>query len=331
MSEPKSNVALLKQDDFIKKSHEIVFSQLDLTPIEHDIFAMFLKRLAFDNREDYLLPNEDGKLVYTGKPLSYEFSSEELKNWFHIEPSVFKRVLYEPCKRLMGKNIGLKSKDEFKHTALFKEISYKRGVLTITPNDILLPAYFGGSRGHARVSDIEFRSLKKESSKKLYAILSRFKDHGSGTVGYRTLKELYGLFGLLDEEGGLKKQSFTKLSLFINRVIRPAIAEIELIEPRIRFYSDSSSPQYYGFRTGKEGRKVVKLEFLYYWDSTSKEQVLDQELTPLERAVVIHCKILANEEVTQDEIEILKTNLSDFVLSGNNVCDKAIELINTLT
>lgn len=331
MSESRSNVALHKQDDFIKKSHEIVFSQLDLTPIEHDIFAMFLKRLAFDNREDYLLPAEDGKLIYTGKLLAYEFTSEEIKNWFHIEPSVFKRVLYEPCKRLMGKSIGLKSKDEFKHTALFKEIGYKRGVLTIIPNDILLPAYFGGSRGHARVSDIEFRSLKKESSKKLYAILSRFKDHGSGTVGYRTLSELYGLFGLLDEEGGLKKTTFSKLSLFLNRVIKPAITEIEQVEPRIKFYADDASPQYYGFRVGKEGRKVVKLEFLYYWEDSSQEQVLDQHLTPLERSKVIHCKILADEGVTQEELELLKQNLIAFVLDGNDVCEKARELINTLT
>lgn len=331
MTDKKNTAVSQKQTDFIKKSHEIVFSQLDLSPIEYDIFALFLKRLAFDERDNYLVPDEHtGDLVYNGKPLEYVVNSEELRNWFGLEPAVFKTVLDAPCERLMSKNIGIKSREGFEYISLFKKIKYNRGTLTIIPNDILLPAYFGGSLGHARVSDLEFRSLKKESSKKLYSILSRFKDHKSGTVGYRTLHDLYGLFGLLDKKGELKKTSFSKSSLFINRVIKPAIKEIEKVDPRIKFYSDASSPQNYGFRTAKSGRKITKLEFLYYWENNTEEQILDDELTPLERATVIHCKILADEEVTQEELELLKSQLMEFVLAGNSLCDRARDLMNTL-
>ena len=36
------------------------------------------------------------------------------------------------------------------------------------------------------------------------------------------------------------------------------------------------------------------------------------------------------EEVTQEELELLKSQLMEFVLAGNAVCDRARELINTL-
>ncbi len=307
--------------DFIKKSHEIVFSQLDLTPVEYDIFALMLRSLAYEVKEDFFA-ERGGQLVYNGKPLELVFNSDELQSWFNVRSGALKNVLYNPCDRLSTKKIGLSTENQFDFIPLFKRIKYDNGILTITPNDVLLPAYFGGSLGHARVSAKEFRRLKRDSSKKLYSILSRFKDSGSGKVGPKPLNELYGYFGMLNQKGELKKSQYERFSVFASRVIRPAIEEIESVDSNIRFYSDPDQLNYYGFKVIKRGRKIVKVEFLYSWQGESRRRVASR-LSAVEQAKAIHEKIMNNDNVTNDELIVLKGCLTELVIEGVYICDLA--------
>lgn len=310
---------------YIKKSHEIVFSQLDLTPIEYDILALMLSRLNFEKSSDYFT-NRDGKIVYTGKSVEFTFNAGELKEWFGIESSKFKNVLYNPCLRLTSKNIGLKSKNGFDFISLFKRIKYEDGSLTIIPNELLLPAYFGGSLGYSKVSSVEFRKLKRDTSKKLYMMLSRFKDSGSGRIGPIELNDLYGLFGMLNEKGELKKSLYSRFSVFAKRVISPAIKEIESIDSNIRFFFSSDKVPRYGYGVIKKGRSIEKVVFLYEWDSEEPEK----EEAPLDSAKLIHAKIVNKEPVTNEELSTLHDNLTELILDGMKVSDSALVLIKEM-
>ncbi|MGF1905248.1 replication initiation protein [Aliivibrio salmonicida] len=313
---------------FIKKSHEIVFSQLSLSPVEHDIFAMFLKRLGLDSKSDYFNLIDD-EYVHNGKRAEYVFNSTEIEEWFGISNKRFKSVLFQPCNRLASKKIGLSDKDSFDFIPLFKRIKYDRGTLTVVPNDELLLAYFGGSLGHSQVSQLEFRQMKLESSKRLYSILSRFKTKGK--VPAKSLIELYGYFGLLDESGNLSKKTYEKTTIFIDRIIKPAIKEVSECDQNIGFYSSKEQPKNFGYKLIKSGRKIEKIEFLYNWDIPSHKTELAEELSPLEMATVVYCKINNDESVSKDEIELLKENLMTLQIEeGFELTGKVISAIQSL-
>ncbi|RJX68697.1 replication initiation protein [Vibrio sinensis] len=268
--------------NFFKKSHELIFSRLDLTAREHDMLALFLSRLHKDHWSDY----QAGKDVLAPQ---YTFHSDVLKDWFGISSKQLYPTLKPVAERLSGRKIGL-SNDEvemFDFLPLFARVTYKSGSLSIVPNAELMTAYLAQSAGHAQVNHKSFRALKSEHSKRLYAILSRFKSPGT-KLHPQSITQLHGLFGLLDERGKLSKKSYTNNKVFIERCIRKPITEMMQcpeIFSELEFLIDEKSGSY-GYRPIQRGRKIIQLEFLFRWKVSDNKgeaayrKKLEEELVP---------------------------------------------------
>ncbi|WP_241905426.1 replication initiation protein [Enterovibrio norvegicus] len=293
---------------FFKKSHDLLFSQLSLSPREHDIMALLLSRLHQEHWQSYI----DGTAI---RAPAYQFKSDVLCEWLGVSSTNLYNTLSGPAENLANRAIGIRQPDrkEFDFVSLFKRLSYKDAVLTIIPNDELMKEYLGVSQGHAQVDHHVFRKLKKEHSKRLYPLLSRFKNEAH-TLHPQTIEELHGFFGLLNEKGQLIKTSFTNNKVFIDRCIRQPIEEIAKHDPNLEFLvSDTGT---FGYKAIKSGRKIAKVEFLYRW----RRPVNKQEQA--ERAK------LANEVAPLDCAEMVYDLVQQFVPgdSGN----PSVEELNTM-
>lgn len=242
--------------EFFKKSHNLVFSQLALSAVEHDIMALFLTRLA---KEDW---------SGCDNPPRYLFGSDVLEEWFGIRKTYLFSSLLTPSDRLSKRRIGVvsegkKGKGGFDFIPLFNRLRYKDGVLLIVPNGELREQYLCLSQGHSQVPHRQFRKLKSEYSKRLLTMLCRFKT--SGTLHPQTISELHAFFGLLDEKGQLVVKTMATNSVFLRRVVQLAVKEIQVVlSDQITFSIGASSGQV-GYETIKKGRSIDKVQFLYEW------------------------------------------------------------------
>lgn len=287
-------------NDFFKKSHALVFSQLGLTAREHDTFALFLSRL----HEDHWLAYQDGRHVYAPE---YTFQSEVLKEWFGLSSKQLYPTLKPMAARLASRKVGLiNEKDqEFDFMPLFSRVAYKKGALIMVPNAELMDAYLAQSAGHAQINHLSFRSLKSEHSKRLYTILSRFKKSGM-ILHEQTIEQLHGLFGLLDEKGKLTKSSYSNNKVFLERCIRKPIEELsssEEVKKELGFLVDPDSGSY-GYKARYRGKTIVALEFLFQWKQKS-----DNKAEAIERSK------LAEEKVPDNPMLMLAKEAFNIVLS----------------
>ncbi|GIU42785.1 hypothetical protein TUM4438_10150 [Shewanella sairae] len=299
------NVRDIKKD-FFKKSHELVFSQLSLSPIQHDVFALFLSRFEKENWDEYL---QTGDLKDIPE---YEFHSDLLSSWFKASKGHLSTLLKKPCQGLASSIVGIPSEDgDFRFIPLFSDIKYKKGMLSLVPNYKLLDAFIGASKGHSLIPHKEFRDLKLESSKRLYTILCRFKTHGK--LHPQSLSQLYSLFGLVDESGKLKKKTYSVTGNFISRIIKPAIEEIDRLDPEIKFFVDATTDNY-GFSYQKQGRKISGIEFLFEWKSNNSIGKVELNY---DSAVNTYCELM-DLKLLPSEVELnnLKNHLADVVLAG---------------
>lgn len=301
-------ISQVSTDTFFKKSHELVFSQLSLTPVEHDILALMLSSIHQSHWQEY---------EECATPLAlpvYKYTSKELSDWFRVEPGNLHKVLKEPAARLTARSIGIQddNKKSFRFTALFSHIEYKDGCLYIAPNHALMNEYLGISKGHSQIPKLEFRLLKRDSSKRLYSMLCRFKN-GSGSLNFMSIDQLHGIFGLKNQKGELAKKTYATVGNFVSRIIKPAIEEIENVEPRIKFLEDEHSGNR-GFEYKKEGRKVVAIRFIYAWDTPCNEAPVQEG--SIEMAKVAYSKICNKEPVSRPEIDALKVHAGSLMLQG---------------
>ena len=242
----------------IKKGHQLVFSQQDLTAREADMFALMVAHM---NPEDWDTQTPE-----------YSFSAHQLSEWLNIESKHVGYTLDPVAERLAKKTIGIRSdtannEREFDHITLFKRIYYKNRTLTMIPNDELKSEYIKYKQGFALINTLNYLALKKEYAKRLYELLSRFKSGGT-SIRKQSLDDLRGLFGILDERGRLKndKKSFKNNSVLINRCIKSSIEEIST-NPKTKkeiIFLDSDDG-HKGFNLIKQGRTIVGIEFLYRW------------------------------------------------------------------
>ncbi len=256
---------------FFKKSHELIFSQLGLSAREHDMMALFLSRLHEDHWKDYL----DKKDIHAPR---YTFHSDVLKDWFGLSAKQLYPTLRPAAERLAGRKVGIANEgaEEFDFIPLFSRVQYKKGQLSVVPNSELINAYIDYSAGHGQINHKAFRSLKSEHSKRLYTILSRFKDKGK--LHPQSMSQLHGLFGLLDEKGKLLKRSYAQNKVFIERCIKKPIEEMSRspdVMAELQFSRDDVSGNL-GFAPVMRGRKIVSVEFLYHWRK-SDQKALDVE------------------------------------------------------
>lgn len=266
---------------FFKKSHELVFSQLGLSAREHDMMALFLSRLHKDHWTDFLEKRDIHAPRYT-------FSSDVLKEWFGLSSKQLYPTLRPVAERLSGRKVGVNNdkEQEFDFIPLFARVKYQKGELSIVPNSELINAYIDYSAGHAQINHKAFRSLKSEHSKRLYTLLSRFKD--KGTLHPQSIETLHGLYGLLDEKGQLLKNSYRQNKVFIDRCIRKPIKEMmdcPEVSREIEFHTDAETGNV-GFAPVMRGRRMVAIQFLYRWQTDigkaekAERKALEQEPVP---------------------------------------------------
>ncbi|MDF5188594.1 replication initiation protein, partial [Vibrio parahaemolyticus] len=177
----------------IKKGHQLVFSRQDLSAREADMFALMIAHMKANDWE-HSTPH-------------YEFTSHQLSEWLGVESKHIGSNLSPVANRLASRKIGIKIETckgdvEFDYRPLFKHIAYKNGTLTMVPNDMLKSEYIEYNQSFALINTRNFFDVKKEYSKRLYELLSRFKDKGF-EMHQQKLEELKGVFGLLDEAGKL--------------------------------------------------------------------------------------------------------------------------------
>lgn len=304
--------------DFFKKSHQLVFSQLALSPIEHDIMALFLTRLAKEHWEEYLR----GEYRIETVP-RYEFTSDVLSEWFNIEKSYLFSTLLKPSDRLSSQKIGIRSETNksFTFIPLFKRIHYKGGVLTVVPNDELLQEYLCLSQGHSQIPHKQFRSIPLEHGKRLFSMLCRFR-YG-GTLHAQTISDLHGFFGLCNQNGKLIKTTYSNTSVFISRIIKTAIASIDQNVPEIEFHLDNKTGNL-GYSYVKKGRTIVAINFLFSWADKVNMDLQKVELT-LDDAKRTHTEIISHSSVPSSyEVDNLKKHMATMLLSGFSFGDEFV-------
>lgn len=312
--------------DFFRQAHRLVFSQLSMSPVEHDIFALLLSRL---DKDHWVVSDTSVSTPPTIPSPHYSFTSNVLCEWLKVDNRSLYNVIKDPAKRLSEKTIGLQepNKRRFIFRSLFKQVSYEDGVLTIVPNDLLMNEYLCLSQGHSQIYNDTFTALETDYAKRLYTALCRFK-YGQGKLNPFSLEELHAFFGLLDEKGKLIKKTYARTNSFIERIISPAIREIESKERRIKFLIDEKT-QNLGWSYKKQGRKITHIEFLFYWvdpvqiDAAEKKErkKLGDERNPLELAKETWAVVdgfVANSDgnPTVEELNNLTVNISLLMQSG---------------
>lgn len=250
-----------------KKGHKLLFSQQDLSQREADIFALMMISMKPSDWE------QQGTPVYT-------YSAAQLTEYLGIKSSEIGKTLNPVADRLTKKNIGIPTNDEneFDYVGIFKRVRYKDRILTVIPNDELKDAFIDYQNGFALINSKSFLSLNKEYSKRLYEILSRFKNRKTKLHDFG-INELKGLFGLLQPDGNIKanKKSFKNNRLFIDCCIKSSILHIEtdsLSRKEILFHDsvDSfSGEETHGYEVIRKGRNITGIRFRYRWIAQPSE------------------------------------------------------------
>ncbi|GAD91212.1 hypothetical protein VHA01S_074_00030 [Vibrio halioticoli NBRC 102217] len=290
----------------IKKGHQLVFSRQDLSSREADLFALMIANMGAADWDGNQTPY-------------YEFTSHNLTGWLNIESKHVGTLLSPVAERLSTRKIGIESKDhkgdlEFQYQPLFKRISYKNGVLTMVPNDLLRTEYIAYNQGFALINTKNFLELKREYSKRLYELLSRFKDQGTH-IGKRSLVELKGLFGLLDEKGKLRsdKTSFANNGVFLQRCIRESIHEL-MANPstnkELVFYEGPSGNL--GYEPFKHGRSIAAIEFKVRWVKKGAVQELNDADAMATIKKLENKRLSQRQELETKELYLLKSAYEHF-------------------
>jgi plasmid replication initiation protein len=254
----------------IKKGHQLVFSRQDLSAREADLVALMMAHMK-PKDWDHRTP-------------SYEFPCANLSEWLEIDSRHVGSVLAPVAERLKNRAVGIKvigegGDTEFDFIPFFKRLKYANGILIMIPNDELRSEYIDYNQGFALINTKNFFNLKREYSKRLYEILSRFKNKGT-SMHPQSILDLKGYFGILDERGKLKadKISFKNNSVFMQRCIRESIQEIAKnrnTSKELQFLTSENGDL--GFRLIKQGRRIVGIEFLCQWIESTTIQALNTQ------------------------------------------------------
>lgn len=244
----------------IKKGHELVFSQQDLTAREANIFGLMVANMKPED--------------WDGNTPEYKFTASQLSEWLGLNNRAIGSQLKSVVSRLSSRKIGIivdKPGDtEFEFTPLFKKVIYKDRTLTLIPNDALSREYIEYNQGFSLINTKSFFGLKREYTKRLYEILSRFKSNGTNLKPI-AIEDLKAFMGILNEDGSLKenKSSFKNTSVFLTRCIKDSIEELSADAKTRKEILFQDSEDGLGIKLHKHGRHIYAVEFLYRWINTA--------------------------------------------------------------
>ena len=244
----------------IKKGHQLVFSQQDLTAREANLFGLMIAHMRPEDWD-------------SGTP-EYTFTAAQLSEWLGLNNRAIGSQLKGVVSRLASRKIGIineKGRDtEFEFTPLFGKAIYKDRVLTLKPNVELVSEYIAYNKGFALIETKSYLGLKREYTKRLYEILSRFKS-GGNKLNIMSVDEIKAFMGLLTESGELKpdKHSFKSTSVVLRYCIKESIAELVSNARTNKELLFNQSKDGLGFKYHKHGRNIFAVEFLFSWVDVS--------------------------------------------------------------
>lgn len=279
-----------KSPEVFKKSHELIFSRQKLTAHEQNIFNLMIAHMRSEHWDNPIGP-------------TYEFPAQLLSEWFGIESNYLSSTLSPVADRLAKRTVGFANeKGDWDYIPIISRISYKNGRLTIIPNSHLKEQYIDYSRsGYALINRKPLYKLKKTYSKRLYEILSRFKQERKGYKQHPlSITQIQGYFGLFDEKGNLNKESKSlgTTSVFIKRCIEEPLKEIaDTCGHELIFFEHEGR---LGFSLIKNGKKTVGLKFHYRWiDQTvdMSEETAKSTIKELETRRLLKKERLGNEDL----------------------------------
>lgn len=297
----------------VRKSHLLLMSPQNLTSKQQEMLLLFCSKL---NGDDYDLP-----ALIEGVPQSeqdkflacptFEFHSNVLCEWFNIEKTqLYSRIT--PIAESLSKQVfAYKEEDakggEFKFRTLFSEISYKNSTLKLIPNNLMFRMLIDYSKGYALINHHTFRAISGEYGKQLYKLLSRWKED---TNPMRTIliADLQLLFGVFDKKGKAIKASLAKPSMFIARVIEPAIKELMAVEDvkKELLFNKSKDGTHIGMELFKKGRTFHEVEFLYQWVTVkSKPEMNESSALQIIQDLAITKRLINKVELSVDELTTL--------------------------
>jgi hypothetical protein len=280
--------------EVFKKSHELIFSRQRLTSHEQNIFNLMIAHM----KEDHWKVNSVGP--------SYEFPAQTLSDWFDIDSNHLSSTLSPVADRLATRTVGFVNHEtkEWDYIPILSRIKYKNAKLVIIPNPELKEQYIDFSiNGYALINRKPLYKLKKTYSKRLYEILSRFKQSHYKQRPL-TIDELKGFFGLFDEKGKMNKgnKSLENTGVFIKRCVADSFEEIaEVCKHELMLFKSDKGEM--GYSLIKKGRITTGIKFHYRWidrkvsmsESTAKKVLSDLETK----------RLLKKEQLSIEELNML--------------------------
>lgn len=276
--------------EVFKKSHELIFSRQRMSSHEQNVFNLMIAHM----REDH----------WEGKTPSYEFPAQTLSDWFDIKSNHLSSTLAPVADRLASRTVGFINEEtkEWDYLPLLSRIRYKNGKLIIIPNPQLKEQYIDHQKkGYALINRKPLYRLRRTYSKRLYEMISRFKDYGYKQRPL-TINELKGYLGLLDEKGNLSKEhkSLSPTGVFIKRCVADAFEEIaEVCKHELMLFKSENGQL--GYSLIKKGRTTVAVKFHYKWMSgkaTMGEEAAKEMIKTLETKLRIRKEELNISELT---------------------------------
>ncbi|WP_390240626.1 RepB family plasmid replication initiator protein [Vibrio sp. R78045] len=185
----------------------------------------------------------------------------------------------------------------------------KRGVTTFYFNSELISIITEVKSDFTRFLIGDAGELNSGHSMRLYESLKQWSNRrNSVTFSVQWMIERYCL-----------PKSYERMSDFRRRFLKPSVNDIaKKTDIKLRYVEEK-----------RNGEMYINFE----WDSIIRDKstkVIEEQLSPLEQAQVIHSKLVNKENVTKKELLILKKNLSAFSLTGGQLCENAIEALLAL-